>query len=114
MTQSVETMRMPMSVNRCYFGDCRRQMQSMIDAGVEAQMCVTSPPYWGMRDYGVDGQIGLEETLAEYIDRIVDSFRAPGRRLDSSIGHQWQCALRRGRDTVYPGIHVKQETIDDP
>jgi DNA modification methylase len=31
------------------------------------QCCVTSPPYWGLRDYGVKGQIGLEETPEEYV-----------------------------------------------
>ncbi len=36
---------------------------------------VTSPPYWGLRDYGVDGQIGLERTLAEHIARMVEVFR---------------------------------------
>ena len=72
MTHTAETAHgMPMDINRCYFGDCRALMRSMNEAGIEAQMCVTSPPYWGMRDYGVEGQIGLEETLAEYIDRVV-------------------------------------------
>ena len=36
-----------------------------------AHCCVTSPPYWGLRDYGVDGQIGVEQTPAEYVARIV-------------------------------------------
>lgn len=36
--------------------------------------CVTSPPYWGLRDYGVEGQIGLEETIFEHIDRLVEVF----------------------------------------
>lgn len=39
------------------------------------QCCVTSPPYWGLRDYGVEGQIGLEETPDEYVGRLVDVFR---------------------------------------
>lgn len=38
-------------------------------------MCVTSPPYFGLRDYGVDGQIGLEQTPDEYIAAMVDVFR---------------------------------------
>ena len=40
-----------------------------------AQMCVTSPPYWGLRDYGIDGQIGLEKTPEEYIEKMVQIFR---------------------------------------
>ena len=38
------------------------------------QMCVTSPPYYGLRDYGTDGQIGVEQTPREYIDRLVEVF----------------------------------------
>ena len=39
-----------------------------------ARMCVTSPPYYGLRDYGTDGQIGVEQTPREYIDRLVEVF----------------------------------------
>lgn len=39
------------------------------------QCCVTSPPYWGLRDYGVNGQIGLEQTPQEYVDKMVGVFR---------------------------------------
>ena len=39
-----------------------------------AQMCVTSPPYYGLRDYGTDGQIGIEQTPREYIGRLVEVF----------------------------------------
>ena len=38
------------------------------------RMCVTSPPYYGLRDYGTDGQIGVEQTPREYIDRLVEVF----------------------------------------
>lgn len=43
--------------------------------GIKAQTCVTSPPYFGLRDYGHDGQIGLEETPEQYISAMVDVFR---------------------------------------
>jgi DNA modification methylase len=43
--------------------------------GVKAQTCVTSPPYFGLRDYGHEGQIGLEQTPDEYIKAMVDVFR---------------------------------------
>ena len=39
------------------------------------QTCVTSPPYYGLRDYGVEGQIGLEETPEQYIENLVAVFR---------------------------------------
>lgn len=38
-------------------------------------MCVTSPPYWGLRDYGVEGQLGLEKTPEEYVANMVEVFR---------------------------------------
>lgn len=44
-------------------------------------MCVTSPPYYGLRDYGVDGQIGVEEFPQEYIDRLVEVFNEVKRVL---------------------------------
>ena len=44
-------------------------------------LVVTSPPYFGLRDYGVDGQIGLEPTPAAYIARMVDVFREVRRVL---------------------------------
>ena len=56
-------------------GDCRSIMREWIAAGVRAQMCVTSPPYWGLRDYGVEGQIGLERSPAEYVATMVEAFR---------------------------------------
>jgi DNA modification methylase len=43
--------------------------------------CVTSPPYWGLRDYGVGGQLGLESTPEEYVARMVDVFREVRRVL---------------------------------
>jgi DNA modification methylase len=45
------------------------------------QCVVTSPPYWGLRDYGVDGQLGLEETPEEYVENLVDVFREVKRVL---------------------------------
>lgn len=58
------------------FGDCRQIMRQWAQDGVVAQTCVTSPPYFGLRDYGADGQIGLEPTPQEYVDALVDVFRA--------------------------------------
>jgi site-specific DNA-methyltransferase (cytosine-N4-specific) len=47
---------------------------SQLPSGV-FQCVVTSPPYWGLRDYGIEGQIGLEETMPQFLDRLVDVFR---------------------------------------
>ena len=57
------------------FGDCRETMRRWKEQGIKAQTCVTSPPYYGLRDYGHEGQIGLEETPEEYIKAMVEVFR---------------------------------------
>jgi len=62
-------------LDKCHFGDCRDTMRRMIADGVKVQTIVTSPPYWGLRDYGVDGQIGMEPTLREFIAGMVEVFR---------------------------------------
>lgn len=62
-----------------YAGDCLDLMRSM-DAGI-AQTCVTSPPYWGLRDYGMPGQFGLEKTPEEYVAKMVEVFREVKRVL---------------------------------
>ena len=62
-------------MNLIEFGDCRDAMRRWAADGVKAQMCVTSPPYFGLRDYGHDGQIGLEQTPEEYIAAMVEVFR---------------------------------------
>jgi len=60
-------------------GDCIAGLRTLPDASVHC--CVTSPPYWGLRDYGHDGQIGLEETPDTYVARIVEVFREVRRVL---------------------------------
>ena len=51
-------------------GDVKDGLQRLIDAGVEVDCIVTSPPYYGQRDYGVDDQLGLEAHPQEFIDLV--------------------------------------------
>ena len=67
-------------------GDCIESMRSLPDKSV--QCCVTSPPYYGLRDYGVDGQIGLESSPAEFIAQLVEVFREV-RRVLRDDGTAW-------------------------
>jgi DNA modification methylase len=67
-------------------GDAKAVMSTMSDGSV--QCVVTSPPYWGLRDYGVDGQIGLEESPDEYVARVVDVFTEV-RRVLANDGTVW-------------------------
>lgn len=62
-------------MNKILFGDCRESLKQLAADGVKAQMCVTSPPYFGLRDYGVDGQLGLEQTPEKYVAAMVEVFR---------------------------------------
>jgi DNA modification methylase len=62
-------------VNIIEFGDCRDIMRRWANDGVKVQTCITSPPYFGLRDYGHEGQIGLEQTPEDYIKAMVEVFR---------------------------------------
>jgi hypothetical protein len=61
-------------------------LETLPSASVD--MCVTSPPYWGLRDYGVAGQIGLEKTPEEYVGCLVGIF-AEVRRVLEDDGTLW-------------------------
>lgn len=70
-------------MNQIHFGDCRESLVAMAAAGVKVQMCVTSPPYFGLRDYGVPGQIGLEQRAPDYVAKLVEVFGLVGDVLAS-------------------------------
>lgn len=55
-------------------GDCREVLLTLPDESVHC--VVTSPPYWRLRDYGVNGQIGLEQTLWDHLGGLVELTRA--------------------------------------
>lgn len=61
-------------VNQTHLGDSRKVLKQMIKDGVVVNACVTSPPYYGLRDYGVKGQIGLEKSLNLWVRDLVDTF----------------------------------------
>jgi DNA modification methylase len=67
-------------------GDCREVLATMPSASV--QCCVTSPPYFGLRDYGVDGQMGLEASPDEFVAGMVAVFREV-RRVLADDGTLW-------------------------
>lgn len=60
-------------------GDCLQLLRGL--PAQSAHCCVTSPPYWGLRDYGAEGQIGREETPEEYVEKLVAVFREVARVL---------------------------------
>ena len=90
-----------------WIGDCLESLRQMEDKSVNC--CVTSPPYFGLRDYGVDGQIGLEDTPDAYVGRLVEVFREV-RRVLRDDGTLWlnlgdSYAAARG------GTHQPAETL---
>jgi len=66
-------------LNKIICGDCLDVMREMPDNSIHC--CVTSPPYWGLRDYGCPGQLGLEPTPEEYVAKMVTVFREVKRVL---------------------------------
>lgn len=74
--------------------------------------CITSPPYYGLRDYGVDGQIGLEESPQEYINKLVEIFHEVKRVLRDNgtcwvnIGDSYAGSGRAGKNPKYHAKHT--------
>jgi DNA modification methylase len=60
-------------LNKIILTDCIEGIKQMPDSSVDC--CISSPPYWGLRDYGVDGQIGLEENYSEFIAKLIELYR---------------------------------------
>lgn len=75
-----------MDVNVIYNSECRLGLKCLSDNSVNC--CITSPPYYGLRDYGNDEQIGLEATPEEYIGKLVEVFREV-RRVLTNDGTLW-------------------------
>ena len=73
-------------MNTVIFADALKGLALLESNSVDT--CITSPPYYGLRDYGANGQIGLESTPAEYIDRLVNVFREV-RRVLKPDGTLW-------------------------
>ena len=103
------------TMNKVLYGDCRDNMREMISQGVKVQMCVTSPPYFGLRSYLPDdsaekrNEIGLESTPEEFVANMVEVFGLV-RELLADDGVLWlnlgdSYAAQRG------GTHQPAETL---
>jgi DNA modification methylase/DNA-binding XRE family transcriptional regulator len=84
-------------------GDSRKALQKIPDQTF--QCCITSPPYWGLRDYGITGQIGAENAPDLYIEDMVSIFREVRRTLKDNgtlwlnVGDSYTSGNRKWRDT---------------
>jgi DNA modification methylase len=61
------------------YGDCRETLKELPEQSINT--CITSPPYWGLRDYGTGGQLGLEDTPEDFVENLVKVFREVKRVL---------------------------------
>ena len=104
--------------NKIYYGDVRETLPKLWQ--YKAQMCVTSPPYYGLRDYGgEENQVGQEETPEEYINNMVDIFRLVRDNLMDdgtlwlNIGDSYY-NYRPGKGQSYPKQSVSKTKQDLP
>lgn len=92
-------------MNRVIIGDAR-VMDIVPDKSVE--LIVTSPPYWQIKDYGPDNQIGYNDTYTDYINNLnlvwAECFRVlkPGCRMCINVGDQFARAMVYGRYKIIP------------
>lgn len=89
-----------------YNGDVLEVLRELPDESV--QMCVTSPPYWGLRDYSTEGQLGLEPTPEAYVAKMVEVFRKV-RRVLRRDGTLW---LNIGDSYATGGSNVTVQETD--
>lgn len=116
-----------MNVNKVFYGTVLEQINNINTGSINC--VVTSPPYYGLRDYGVDGQIGLEKTPEEYIDKLVAVFSEVKRVLKNdgtlwlNIGDSYMSAGGSSRhfgyaDPKYPkgrnGNHAEPTACKHP
>jgi len=104
-------------MNKIEFGNCLEIMQRWIDEGVKVNMCVTSPPYFGLRDYGVDEQLGLEQSPKQYIESMVNVFRLVRELLTDdgtlwvNIGDSYAMSSMRGKNSKFKSIDQSKQGI---
>lgn len=117
---------MELKPNTIYNGDTLETLKTFPDESVDC--VVTSPPYYGLRDYGVAGQIGLEKTPEEYVAKMVEVFRESRRVLkeegtlwlnlgDTYSAQRWSGGggqpMNKNRDTHRSGNHAKNSGLPD-
>ena len=98
-------------------GDVRQSLGKLESESV--QCVVTSPPYWGLRDYGSEDQLGLEETPEQYIDNMVEVFREVKRVLRKdgtlwlNLGDSYAGGGRAGKNPEYKAKHTNFGKVQD-
>lgn len=94
-----------MNINHIYISECLSGLKKLPDNSIHC--CVTSPPYYGLRDYGNNAQIGLEKTPEEYIQKLVNVFQEVHRVLTKdgtlwvNIGDSYNGSGKAGSNPEY-------------
>lgn len=107
-----------MEKNRIYREDCLEGLRRLPDNCIDS--CVTSPPYFRLRNYGDDRQIGLEDTPEEYIAKLVNVFKEVKRVLKDSgtvwinIGDSYNGSGKAGNNPEYMKRHTAFGKTCDP
>ena len=102
-------------INTILHGDVLDKLKEIETESI--QCVVTSPPYWGLRDYGSDGQLGLEETPEEYVENMVKVFREVKRVLKDdgtcwlNLGDSYAGNNSRASDGGRAGYGTKREGV---
>lgn len=109
-----------MEINKIYPGDCIEVLKTIPDNSIDC--CVTSPPYFGLRDYGNSDQIGLEETPELYVAKIVEVFTEVKRvlkkegtlwlNLGDSYAGSYRGTNENGKQGTNKGTIFNPETSD--
>src|SRR3970040_1908506 len=100
-----------------YQGDVREALRSLPAESVH--WVITSPPYWGLRDYGCDGQIGLEPTPEEYVEHMVEVFREVRRVLRKdgtcwlNLGSSYSGSMNGSNDHRPDGSSISKSDAKD-
>jgi len=96
-------------------GDCLESLINLESKSINT--CVTSPPYFGLRDYGADGQMGLEETPEEFVENLVKVFREVKRVLRDdgtvwlNLGDSYAMSSMRGKNSEFKSISQSKSGI---
>jgi len=104
-----------MKLNKIYQGDCLDVLKTFANESIDC--VITSPPYWALRDYGVSGQLGLESTFQEYINKLCDIFDEVKRVLKKSgtcwvnIGDTY-CGNKEGKTDNKVCNYLKETTVN--
>ena len=94
---------MSITPNQIILGSALEVLKTFTDNSIDC--CVTSPPYWGLRDYGVDDQLGLEKTPEEFISKLTEIFNEVNRVLKPegtlwlNLGDSYAAGANYGKST---------------